>query len=188
MEEFFKVFISKYGYLAIGIGTFLEGEIILILAALMATQGQIRLEGVIIASAMGAFLGDIASYLIGSWKVDYVLRKMPTVKRLYPRVQHFFRKFGSLSIFASRFFYGLRIPTGVFCGMTNIRFFRFLTIALIGCTLWAVVWCLLTYAVGQSLSHLFMDFQKYQKFVMLGAAIILPLFLFVRRMTVRVRA
>ena len=185
MEEFFSVMISKYGYLAIGIGTFLEGEIILILAALMVTQGQMHLEGVIIAAAAGAFLGDIASYLLGSWKVDYVLTKMPAVRKLLPRAQNIIRRFGSVSILLSRFFYGLRVPTSVICGMSKFRFARFLPIALVGCTLWAVVWTGATYLVGQSISHVFLDFQKYQAYIFIGMAVILPLALVIRRMTVK---
>lgn len=185
MDEFFRVMISKYGYLAIGIGTFLEGEIILILAALMVTQGQMHLEGVILASAAGAFIGDIASYLLGSWKVDYVLDKMPAIKKVLPRAQRFIRRFGSVSILASRFFYGLRIPTGVICGMSKVRFMRFVPIALVGCTLWAVVWTMATYIIGQSISHIFLDFQKYQSYIFIGFAVILPLILVIRRMTVK---
>lgn len=182
MENYFDLFFSKFGYFAIGVGTFLEGEIILILAALMAIQGHVQLEWVIVAAAGGAFLGDVVSYLIGSWKVDFLLEKIPSVKKYYPRAQHFFKKFGIISILAARFFYGLRVPTGVIAGMTNIRIVRFLSIALVGCTLWAVVWSILTYSLGQSLTGLFSEFQKYQSYIMIVMIVALPIFLFVRKM------
>lgn len=185
MESFFEAFISKYGYLAIGIGTFLEGEIILIIAALLAAQGQMQLEWVIVAAAIGAFAGDIVSYLIGCWKVDFLLDRMPSVKRLYPRAQHFFKKFGTISILVSRFFYGLRVPTGVICGMTKLNFSRFFSIALVGCTLWAIGWSILTQIVGQSLSHLFVEFQQYQKYFFIFLIFVVPVALLIRRLAVR---
>jgi membrane protein DedA with SNARE-associated domain len=185
MESFLETLLSKYGYLAIGIGTFLEGEIILILAAMLATQGQMRLEWVIVAAAIGAFLGDIVSYFIGSWKVDFLLERMPSVKKLYPRAQHFFKRFGIVSILVARFFYGLRVPTGVICGMTKLNFSRFFSIALIGCTLWAVSWSILTHFVGQSLSHLFVEFQHYQKYTLMFIAVLLPLVFLIRKLAIR---
>ncbi|MGP8329758.1 MAG: DedA family protein [Methanosarcinaceae archaeon] len=185
MDGSFELFLAKYGYIAIGIGTLLEGEIILIIAALMASQGQLRMEWVIVAAAMGAFTGDIISYAIGSWKVDFILQRMPAVKKMYPRVQNFLKRFGAISILIARFFYGFRVPTGVICGMTKLRLSRFLIIALIGCTIWAIGWSFLTFYLGQSLSYLFEDFQKYQKYVLITAVSVLPIILLIRRFKAR---
>ncbi|MFZ1201027.1 MAG: hypothetical protein WAO07_12740 [Desulfobacterales bacterium] len=42
-----KSLIENYGYVAIFIGTFLEGETVLVLAGLAAHQGYLLLSGVI---------------------------------------------------------------------------------------------------------------------------------------------
>jgi membrane protein DedA with SNARE-associated domain len=185
MENYFDMLFSKFGYFAIGVGTFFEGEIILILAALMATRGHVQLEWVIVAAAGGAFLGDVALYLIGSWKVDYLIEKIPGIKKYYPRAQHFFRKFGVVSILAARFLYGMRVPTGVIAGMSNIRLLRFVSVALVGCTLWAVAWSVLAYSLGQTISGFFSEFQKYQSYFLLTVVVALPIFFVVRKMIVK---
>jgi len=181
MENYFDLLFSKFGYFAIGVGTFFEGEIILILAALMAVQGHVQLEWVIVAAAGGAFLGDVVSYFIGSWKVDYLLEKIPSIRKFHPRAQHFFKKFGIISILGARFMYGLRIPTSIIAGMSRIRLVRFLLVALLGASLWAVIWSLVTYSIGQSLAGFLTEFQKYQSYFLLTLAIALPTFFILRK-------
>ena len=50
--------IETYRYAAILIGTFLEGETILVLAGLAAHQGYLMLTGVILAAFFGSLCGD----------------------------------------------------------------------------------------------------------------------------------
>lgn len=53
-----KHLIASYGYFAILIGTFLEGETILVLAGLAAHQGYLDLTGVIFGAFAGSLCGD----------------------------------------------------------------------------------------------------------------------------------
>ena len=57
--------IESYGYAAILIGTFLEGETILVPAGLAAHQGYLVLTGVILAAFLGSLCGD-QLFLFGS--------------------------------------------------------------------------------------------------------------------------
>ena len=50
--------IENYGYAAILVGTFLEGETILVLAGLAAQLGYLTLSGVILAAFLGSLSGD----------------------------------------------------------------------------------------------------------------------------------
>jgi len=165
MESSIELFLSQYRYLAIIIGIFFEGELILILASILATQGEMRFEWVIIAAAFGAFSADLCAYFVGTWKVDYLLQRIPTMRKYLPRAQNFFRRFGIVSILMTKFFYGLRLPTGVFCGMTRIGIFRFLIVSLIGCSLWAILWGVMAYFFGRSISFIVEDVQKYQNII-----------------------
>ena len=66
--------IENYGYAAILIGTFLEGETILVLAGLAAHQGSLVLTWVIIAAFAGSLCGDQLFFIWGA----------NTVRRFYP--------------------------------------------------------------------------------------------------------
>jgi len=90
-----------------------------------------------------------------------------------------------MSILMTKFFYGLRLPTGVFCGMTRMCIFRFLIVSLIGCTLWAILWGVMAYFFGRSISFFIEDFQKYQNIIFVGFIALIPFVLFVRRLFIR---
>lgn len=64
-------FLSHYGYLALLIGTFLEGETILVLGGLAAHQGYLDLAGVILAAFAGSLMGDQFFFLLGRRRSAY---------------------------------------------------------------------------------------------------------------------
>lgn len=50
--------LNDYGYLALFIGTFLEGETILVLAGIAAAHDFLDLKTVIIVAFIGSYCGD----------------------------------------------------------------------------------------------------------------------------------
>lgn len=68
--------IAHYGYLAIVIGTFFEGETILIIAGALAHQGYLGLPEAIGAAFVGTLVGDQLYYYIGYRKgLDFIRRR-----------------------------------------------------------------------------------------------------------------
>ncbi len=63
--------IEHYGYAAILIGTFLEGETILVLAGLAAHQGYLVLSWVISAAFLGSLCGDQLFFIWGASTVRW---------------------------------------------------------------------------------------------------------------------
>jgi len=69
--------IAKYGYLAVFVGTFFEGETILVLGGFAAHRGYLELPYVMLAAFVGTVLGDQLYYFIGRrWGVR-LLEKRP---------------------------------------------------------------------------------------------------------------
>ncbi len=66
--------IENYEYAAILIGTFLEGETILVLAGLAAHQGYLVLTWVILAAFLGSLGGDQLFFI---WDANTVRRCCP---------------------------------------------------------------------------------------------------------------
>lgn len=54
----FEELISTYGYVAVGIGTFQEGETILILGGFASHRGYLELPWVIACAFLGTLFGD----------------------------------------------------------------------------------------------------------------------------------
>ena len=57
--------IDTYGYLAILVGTFFEGETILVLGGFAAYRGYLHLPWVIIAAFVGSLCGDQLFFFLG---------------------------------------------------------------------------------------------------------------------------
>jgi membrane protein DedA with SNARE-associated domain len=55
----------QFGYIAVFVGTFLEGETILALAGFAASNGYLLLPKVMAVAVVGAFLGDQACFFVG---------------------------------------------------------------------------------------------------------------------------
>ncbi|WP_217994833.1 DedA family protein [Methylogaea oryzae] len=57
--------ISQYGYIALFIGTFLEGETILLVAGYLAHEGHLGLTLAILSAFLGTFAGDQTFFFLG---------------------------------------------------------------------------------------------------------------------------
>ena len=61
-------FVANYGYLAVFIGTLLEGETILVAAGFAAYRGLLDLPSVVLVAIVGGTLGDQTAFQLGRWK------------------------------------------------------------------------------------------------------------------------
>jgi membrane protein DedA with SNARE-associated domain len=163
-----EAFIDKFGYFAIVIGTFLEGEAILIVGGIFAVMGYLHPVVVIIAAFFGALAGDVASYLLGSLKPRRFLRAIGIVRRHEAQARRFFQKYGPASMVLGRFFYGMRIAGGFVCGLVGMPVRKYLFWATIGCSIWAVIVGSLGYLIGEGAQLLLGDVRQYQGYVVIG--------------------
>ena len=60
-----ELLLQKFGYLAVLVGTFLEGETILVLAGFFAERGYLRLPLVIVCAFSGAYVGHVFWFWLG---------------------------------------------------------------------------------------------------------------------------
>jgi membrane protein DedA with SNARE-associated domain len=130
--------IENYGYAAILIGTFLEGETILVLAGLAAHQGYLTLSGVISAAFLGSLCGDQLFFYLGRKHSQAVLSKRPYWKEKTEKVHKLMNRYQTLMILTFRFLYGLRTVTPFVIGTSAISFKRFAFLNAVGALVWAV--------------------------------------------------
>ena len=159
--------VSTYGYVAIAIGTFFEGETILILGGLAAHQGYLDLSGVIASAFAGTMFGDQLYFYIGRIKGYSVLEKRPHWKRKSERVLRLLHKHQILLILGFRFLYGTRTITPFLIGISRVSPVRFLILNIIGASVWAAVIGGLGYVFGQTLESLLGDIKKYELLISL---------------------
>ena len=157
--------ISSYGYAAIGIGTFLEGETILILGGFAAHRGYLELPWVIVCAFFGTLFGDQLYFYIGRMKGKSAIEKRPKWKAKSEKVLILLDKHQVWLILGFRFLYGLRTVAPFLIGASNVSPLRFLVLNILGASLWAVIIGTLGYLFGQTLEIIVGDVKRYELLV-----------------------
>ena len=130
--------IENYGYAAILIGTFLEGETILVLGGLAANQGYLELTGVIFAAFLGGLCTDQLFFYLGRKHSQTVLSRRPYWKSNAEKVHKMMYRFQTPMILSCRFLYGLRTVAPFVIGTSPVSFKKFIFLDSAGALVWAV--------------------------------------------------
>ena len=160
--------VSSYGYLAVFIGTLLEGETVLIAAGFAAHNGLLDLPVVLVVAIAGGVLGDQLAFLLGRWKGAKLLARFPSLARHGPRIHELLERYDVLLILAIRFLYGLRIAGPVVMGSSRIPLARFALFNVIGAVLWATLVAGAGYAFGLAINSIVADARKIEEFALLA--------------------
>ena len=154
--------LDSYGYLAIAVGTFLEGETVVVLAGFAAHRGFLSLSLVILAAFMGTFLGDQLYFHLGRRKGEAILRRRVTWAGKVERVQSMIERHNVLILLSFRFLYGLRTVSPFVIGMSNVPARRYLVLNLIGAAIWAVGVGCFAYYLGEAAEVVLGQLHRYE--------------------------
>lgn len=157
-----KELIQTYGYLALFIGTFLEGETILIVAGFAAYNGTLDLTLAILTAFAGSFAGDQFAFYIGKFKRHFLLGKFKRWQSKVDRVHCLMVKHQVLLILGFRFCYGLRNVTPFAIGTSSISPLRFFSLNAVGAIVWAISFGLGGYFLGNILEAFVADVKNVQ--------------------------
>ena len=130
--------IQSYGYLAVAVGTFLEGEAVLVLAGGAASLGHLSLPMVIVVATLASFAGDQLYFYLGRSHGAMLLARFPSLQARTVRACALLERHHIPVILSVRFLYGLRIAGPIAVGMSNVTWARFLMLNLVGAIVWAV--------------------------------------------------
>ena len=143
----------------------IEGDITLLLAGVLAHSyffGEYSFARVLLWGTLGGFASDNIAYLTGRG-----FRKGVSDIRFYrsasPRMERLTSKFGPLSIFLSKYIYGLRWATCIFYGVGRMPYPRFLLLSLSSCFLWVFILSGAGYFFSGAIIGLIGDFQRLGK-------------------------
>jgi len=158
-------FIINFGYPALFLGSFLEGESFLIAAGFLAKRGYLSFDLVVLIALAGAYLGDVALYFLGRNKGEKLISKFPQAKMYYPRARNLFDRYGIWAIFITRYLYGLRFASAAFLGLMRMRRRRFLPFAFLSCMIWATIIGGAGYLFGASVEALLGQIRQYEMLI-----------------------
>lgn len=144
--------VQSYGYAAVAVGTFLEGESVLLVAGAAAARGHLSLPGVIGMAAVASFLGDQLYFWVGRRYGAALLARFPSLQPRAARVNGLLERHPLLVILSIRFLYGLRVAGPMAIGMSRVSWSRFVLLNALAAVLWATLIAGMGYGAGHALA------------------------------------
>ncbi len=180
--------IDTYGYWAVFVGAFLEGETILALAGLAAYRGYLDFWAVVFIAMFAGFLGDQFYFFIGRQKGSEILARFPNWESRAHRFDQLLSRWHAPLIVGIRFMYGFRILGPILLGMGRVPAWKFVVYNFIGAAIWAPLIAGLGYLFGSALEAVLVDLKRYELWAAIAVVVIGALLFGVHFLRARRRA
>jgi membrane protein DedA with SNARE-associated domain len=154
--------INSYGYLAVFVGAFLEGETILALSGLAAFRGYLDFRVVVVVAGVAGFLGDQFFFFLGRRNGARILAHFPQAQARALRFDAMLSRWHAPLIVAIRFMYGFRIAGPILLGMGRVPAWKFTFFNLLGAAIWAPVVAGFGLVLGTMIDAVLRDVARYE--------------------------
>src|SRR5258708_20132202 len=114
-------FINEFGYFALMIGTFFEGETAILTASSLIYRGFFEFPWTVFAAFFGSFASDWIYYLIGRLNGKVFISKHPKIQSHIEPLTKFFHKHKFQIFFSYPFFYDFRITIPLVISITRLN-------------------------------------------------------------------
>jgi membrane protein DedA with SNARE-associated domain len=160
--------IQQYGYVAVLLGTFVEGESIALLGGFLAHGGYLDLTLVMLVSFIGSFSGDQTAYWLGKRYGSRWKPKSRVMQRRIELADRLLHRYQIPVLLGFRFVYGVRNATPFVAGsITNIPAWRFVFLNAAGAAIWSVLVPAVGFYFGETADALLGARKIYEKRVVL---------------------
>jgi membrane-associated protein len=151
------------------------GETALVLAAVLASQGKLNIELVLLIGISSAIIGDNIGYWLGR-KLGRDVLEAPGPfykrrRRLIAAGDSFFKKHGPKTVFFGRWIALIRVATAWLAGINEMKFSHFFIWNAFGGITWGLTFGLAGYYGGQSAANVLSSVGIYGAIV-LGVAVV----------------
>lgn len=154
-------FLKHYGYWAMLPLMIVEGPVVTIIAAMLASLGAFTWPMVLLFSIAGDLIADILFYGIGyKWGMGFARgagRYIGITEKLVLKLEKYFEKHGGKTIFAVKSTTGLCWATFVTAGIVKMNFRKFLEYSFFG----GIVWSSFLVALGYFYGFIWRDLKQY---------------------------
>ena len=163
--EFLSQLIHDYGVYAVFFLVMIEGDITLLLAGVLAhsaffgDSATASFARVLLWGTLGGVASDNLAYLAGR-AFGQTVRNFRFYRSSKERMQRLTNRFGTLSIFLSKYIYGLRWATCTFYGVAHMPYVRFLLLSLASCFVWVLILSGIGFFFSTAVMGLLGDFRR----------------------------
>ncbi|HEX3498182.1 MAG TPA: DedA family protein [Stellaceae bacterium] len=159
----FARYLAEYGYLAILVFAFLEGETAMLLAGYAAQQGLFDFRLVLLLGFIGAFAGDQLWFHLARRHGGRWLARRPHLAEKATKAKALLERHATLFILSFRFIYGLRNLGAVAVALSNVPTRRFVVLNAIAALVWAVLVIGAGYVFGEAAASMLGHLASLQK-------------------------
>jgi membrane protein DedA with SNARE-associated domain len=156
-------YLAQYGYFAIAIGAFLEGETILLLAGYAAEQGVFDLRVVMPLGFIGAFAGDQFWFYRARRHGSHWLARRPDLLAKATTAKRLIESHATLFILSFRFIIGLRNLGAVAVALSDVTTRRFVVLNALAALLWSVLVIGAGYLFGEAAAAMLVRLEGVEK-------------------------
>lgn len=202
MEEWITSVMADYGYFGIFLLILLENvfppipsEVILTVGGFMTTTTPMTIPGVVLASTAGSVIGAVVLYGVGLMmdveRLEKVIDKygnwLRVKKEDIHRADDWYDRFGIWTVFFGRLIPVVRSLISIPAGMSNMKFWLFITFTTIGTLLWNTILVFAGEAVGENREQIMRQLEIYSNvvYVLIGIAAIAAVWYYIRKIRAR---
>ena len=167
-----EALLERFGYLAVFLGTFVEGEAILVIAGFFAERGHLKVVPVAVTGFFGAYAGHLFWFWLGRRHGVRLLDRFPRMRSHFGNSIRMFERYGIAAIIVTQWLYGLRITCAVVVCISRISLLKFLLYEAISCTIWAIGITALGYYFGAVVQSLLGRYEHAEKWGLLVIVIV----------------
>lgn len=166
--QFVSQLIHDYGVYAVFFLVMIEGDITLLLAGVLAhsaffgDSATASFARVLLWGTLGGVTSDNLAYLAGR-AFGQTVRNFRFYRSSKERMQRLTNRFGTLSIFLSKYIYGLRWATCTFYGVAHMPYIRFLLLSFASCLVWVLILSGVGFFFSTAVMNLLGDFRRLGK-------------------------
>ena len=173
--------LQSYGYLALLIGTFLEGETIVIIAGFLAQQELLSPPLIALCAFCGSVTSDQFMFILGRWKGMAIIQRFEKLEKKVAKAARLLARYETPLILGFRFIYGVRNVTPILMGVSGVSHLKFLVLNVIGAAVWAVSFTAAGYFFGQAVTAFLEAVPHAGRYVLGGLAAVIFVVWLVRR-------
>ncbi|HVK74136.1 MAG TPA: DedA family protein [Kofleriaceae bacterium] len=166
-----EAFLGRWGYLAVFVGTFFEGETVALAGGTLAHHGLLHWSLVATCAFVGTVLCDQIWFVVGRHLGTRVIARVPRWHEPLSKVRARFAQRGDAFVIGFRFVLGLRTLTPFFLGSSAYSHARFTVLNAIGGAIWAVAFTALGWLVGEGVTRLLGRFARVEEILAAAAAL-----------------
>ena len=166
--DFLSQLIEQYGLYAVFFLVMIEGDITLLMAGVLAhsaffgDSATASFARVLVWGTLGGVASDNLAYLAGR-AFGKSVRNFRFYRSSKERMQRLTDRFGTLSIFLSKYIYGLRWASCTFYGVAHMPYVRFLLLSMASCFVWVLILSGIGFFFSTAVMNLLGDFRRLGK-------------------------